>query len=231
MAFSSTKVYSPMKFLDRIYTRLGFNAMVSEDHLKAEKYFLKIRKSSNEGIGTNHNLGMVYLASGDFKKAEICFLKEIEKFGNSYSRCKVLADLYYAMEDCKKSLIYYKLSVKQAAKEPDLLLVKKRLKICANKDDFRDAVASCLICKKGVDAERDQDLEKALGYYRIAIQKDPTNVQALNNAGACYERKKDLKKALKFIKRAYELSGMPAIGKNLKNLERAISSQKDEKDD
>lgn len=220
-----------MKFFDKIYTRLGFNALVSEDYLKAEKYFQKIRRRNNEDIGTNHNLGMVYLASGDFKKAEICFLREIEKFGDSYSRCKVLADLYYAMEDSIKSLIYYKLSIKQAKNEPDLLLVEKRLKICANKDDFMDATTSCLICKKGVDAEKDQDLEKALGYYKIAIQKDQTNVQALNNAGACYERKKDLEKAVKYIKQAYELSGMPAIGKNLKNLERAISSQKDGKDD
>ncbi|MCP4118019.1 MAG: tetratricopeptide repeat protein [Desulfobacteraceae bacterium] len=217
-----------MKILDRLYARLGFNALVSEQYGKAEKYFLKIRKRTGESMGTNHNLGMVYLASGDFKRAETCYLRELEKFGGSYSRIKVLADVYYALQDAEKSLCHYRLAEGLASGEPDLPSVRERIRICENKDRFRDAAASYALCKKGIRAEQNNDLAGALDYYTKAIGKDPTNVQALNNAGVCCERQKDLEKAGKYFKQAYELSGLPAIGQNLKKIERAISSRKDE---
>jgi tetratricopeptide (TPR) repeat protein len=220
-----------MRLLDRFYTRLGFNAMVAQQHAKAEKYFLKIRSRTREAMGTNHNLGMVYLAWEDFKKAETCFLRELEIFGDSYSRSKVLADLYYAVQDAEKSLLYYRFAENLAVGEPDLLLVKNRIRICESKERFRDAATSFALCKKGVAAEQANDLAEAFDCYKRAIEKDPTNIQALNNAGACCERQKDLIQAETYIKQAYELSGMPAIGQNLRKIERAISSQKDETHD
>ena len=231
IAYSSTRVYAFMGFLDRLYTRLGFNALVSEQYEKAEKYFLKIRKRTGEALGTNHNLGMVYLACGDFERAETCFLRELEKFGDSYSRSKVLADVYYAVQNAEKSLLYYRLAEGQAFDEPDLPWVRERIGICENTDRFRDAGTSCALCKQGIRAEQNSDLAGALDYYTKAIQKDPTNVQALNNAGACCERQKNLNKAGKYFKQAYDLSGLPAIGQNLGKIERAISSQKDEPND
>lgn len=216
-----------MKILNRLYTRFGFNAMVAQQHGKAEKYFLKIRKRTREGMGTNHNLGMVYLAKGDLKSAETCFLRELEKFGDSYSRSKVLADLYYAQGNAGKSLLYYRFAEGQESDEPDLLSVKRRIKICENNDLFKEVGTSNTLCKKGIEAEENNDLPAALDCYKRAIEKDPTNVQALNNAGACYERQQDLSNAGKYIKQAYELSGLPAIGQNLKKIERAIERQKD----
>ena len=216
-----------MKLLDRLYTRLAFNSMVAQQHEKAEKYFLKIRSRTREAMGTNHNLGMVYLAWDKFEKAETCFLRELEKFGDSYCRSKVLADLYYAVQDAEKSLLYYRSAENRGVDESDLPLVKGRIRICEDKDCFRDAGTSFALCKKGVAAEQAEDLSEALDCYRRAIEKDPTNIQALNNAGACCERQKDLIQAGIYIKQAYELSGMLAIGQNLRKIERAISSQKD----
>ena len=211
-----------MKIFEKFYTRLGLNALVSQEYGKAERFFLKLRRLNRGAMGTHHNLGMVYLAMEDFDRAETCFLDEIENFGPNYSRAKVLGDLYYASRDREKSLKYYTLANGLSAGEPDYPLVKKRLHICNHEDCFRKAGISLDLYKKGVEAEGQRDFARAKDCYAKACQMDGTNVLALNNAGACSERRGDLLAAQKYFKQAHELSGLPVIGENLKKIEKAI---------
>ena len=216
-----------MNLINRFYTRLGFNALVSERYDKAEAYFLNIRNRTGGAMGTNHNLGMVYFAAGKFDLAKACFSKEIDNFGPAYSRVKALGDVYYEMGDAKQSLEQYQTALKLASGEQDIVLVKARIDICMDNKRFSDASAASDLCKKGIMAEKSENFSNALSLYADAIKKDPTNIQALNNAGACCERLKDLPKARFYFKKAFELSGLPVAGQNLKKIDNAISKQKD----
>ena len=175
-------------------------------------------------MGTNHNLGLAYLAMEAYEKAEACFLRELELFGENYSRCKVLADLYYTTGDAPKSLQFYQAAQRLEADQPDLATVKKRLAICMNADLFEKASSSRTLCKKGMQKEQAGEMDEALFCYMEAIKDDPTNILALNNAGACAQRQNDLKRAQNYFQQAHELSGFPAIAKNLKIIEAAFAT-------
>lgn len=216
-----------MSLINKFYTRLGFNALVSEQFDKAEHYFLKICKKTSYAMGSNHNLGLVYFAAGKFSSARDCFLKEIESFGPTYSRVKALGDVYYEMKDAQNSKIQYNSAIELGSNQPDLAMVKTRIDICKDNELFKKASLSTAICKKGILAEETEDFSQALTYYIDAVEKDPSNIQALNNAGACCERLKDLKKARFYFNQAFKLSGLPVIGKNLKKIDNAISKLKD----
>jgi len=211
-----------MKLLNRLYERLGFNALVSERYETARKYFLKIQRRTNGAMGTRHNLGMVDLARENFHRAFDYFLAEMKNFGENYARAKVLADVCYALGEAEKGLTYYRLAKGLAAGEKDLPQVLARIQICQDEERFKAARQSHPLCKKGIAAEKNREVSEALELYDKAIAKDPTNIQALNNAGACCQRLKKPKKAVEHFKKAYELSGLPAIGQNLKKMENTL---------
>ncbi|MCG8551293.1 MAG: tetratricopeptide repeat protein [Desulfobacterales bacterium] len=216
-----------MNLLDKLYARFGFNALVSGQHQKAETYFRKIRTRTGEAMGSNHNLGMACLAAGNLAGAKDCFLREIELFGPSYSRARVLADVYFALADQPKSLETYMLAKRLAQGEKDLPQVEERLKLCRSPGRFKAASGASSLCREGLAAEQAGDVQEALSRYVRAADLDPANVQALNNAGACLERLGKLRTAQKYFKQAFALSGLKAIEKNIKKIEKAISKQKD----
>ena len=219
--WASSIILKMIKILEKIYTRLGFNALVSGQYIKAEKYFSKLCKDTAGAMGTNHNLGLVYLAREEFEKAEICFCHELEKFGETYDRVKVLGDLYYAARNPGQSLKYYQRAKALASKEPDLPWVLQRIKICKDAEKFREAGIGIRLYKEGLGAEAENNFARAKECYAQAVLRDPTHILALNNAGACCQRQGDLSRAETYFRRAYELSGVPAIGENLKKIKKA----------
>lgn len=198
-----------------MYTRFAFNAVSSEKYEKAEKYFLKIRKMTNAQMGTNHNLGIVYMAMGQFEKAEECFLYELETFGDSFPRFKVLGDLFYAAGNRQKALLYYKYARDVAIFSELDVLLELRLSICSSEECFSEAQQAVDLRKSAIKLELQGDTENAINKYLAAAEKDPSDFQSLNNAGSCFMKTGETDNAFIYFKKAYAICPLPGIKENL----------------
>ncbi len=210
--------------LFKIYQRIAFNSIVSEDYEKALKYLLKIKSLFPERQGVDFNIGLVKFGQGKYEEAEYFFLKDLELYGESYQRFKALGDLYYIWGKREKAEDFYFKSIRLVENKKDKRLLKERISKCKSEKSFRRVQESNKKYMEGNNLFKDNLIDKALSCFEEAGNLDNTNFLAWNNQGTIYlNHKNDYEKALYCFQKALEFSDLPVILKNKKRVEKIVN--------
>jgi len=214
-----------MNLLYAFYERRALNAFVENDFLKARDLFSKMLKKWPQRIGIRHNLGLVYVALRDFSAAETCFLKDLEDYGESLSRYRALADLYFSWGQAGKAAFHYEKALAMARAEgptsqlefqADLNFMVRRLAICKKDSAFIRAMDGDAALQRGLEAQNNKNWELAYKEFAAAVEADPTNFPAWNNRGSiAMNIYKDYTEAERCFTEAARLSAAPAIRHNI----------------
>jgi tetratricopeptide (TPR) repeat protein len=210
------------KFPLNIYERLGFNAYVSGDYGKAEKWFRKMERAEPNSINVLRNLGVILMAKGDGEGAERYLLKEEKLYGPSFNRHTALADVAYARGKRKEAEKRYSL----ALAEPDCApggkaesarpLMEKRRALCADEAAFEKTRQSMATFQEAQELRSGGKFDEAIERFSLSAKLDETNWPALNNIGTIYLN--SLKKpaeAAGWFRKAFDLSRNVQIARNL----------------
>ena len=213
-------------FFIRYWERAAMNNFVMGRYAKAEEFFMKIRDVQPEKYGLGHNLGLVALALEKYEEAERYFLREIEKYGETYIRFKSLGDMYYIWGNREKCGEYYKKSLDLCEHEGDRRLLNRRIKVCGDPAAFETAMRSYAELKEGNRKMADKDFDGAYASFQKAAELDPYNFQAMNNLGALeMNHKKDIPASAEFFKKASALTSLQAIHNNYKRAQTMITKE------
>jgi tetratricopeptide (TPR) repeat protein len=196
--------------------RLAVRCFVAGDYDRAARYFESVQKRDPHRAGLNHNIGLVRMAQRRYDEAEKCFLDDLERYGDSYKRLRVTADLYYVWGNREKAKHYYERALEECEREPEQRLLQQRIQNCADEVAFERVTESHRLYTRGNEAMQSNDYQSAREYYQKSVDCDPTNYQALNNLGAVwmnYERQPE--RAVEYFERAAELSNLGSVGANL----------------
>ncbi|MFQ3619373.1 MAG: tetratricopeptide repeat protein [Spirochaetales bacterium] len=211
----------------RYWERLALNHFVMGKYEKAEEYFRKIQEVQPNKMGIGHNIGLVCLAQERYEEAEKEFLKELNRYGETYIRLKTLGDLYYLWgrrEECYK---YYTAALPLCEQEPDRKLLEKRIAYASDAATFTKAMDSYRALKKGNAFMAEKSFESSYQEFERAVALDPYNFQAWNNMGALeLNYRKNVAKAVELFQRAVEYTSLPAIHNNLKRAKAMLEKEK-----
>ncbi len=213
-----------MKFLNSLAERFGLNAYATGRFDLAEKWFRRLEKAEGESIRVLRNLGVIALARGDVKTAEKYLRREEKLFGASYRRHRSLADLCYTSLTREEASQRYAaaLADEEAKEAPaeERAFLEERLAICKDRSRFEASRESSLLFEKGKAAG---EAEEALRYFLSAVELDPTNWPALNNAGVILlGREGGAERALELFRKAAAWVRMPMIERNIALAEDAL---------
>jgi tetratricopeptide (TPR) repeat protein len=228
-----------LKLVSSFEERLGLNAYVQGDYLKALKWFRRLEGSEPDSIRVLRNLGVILLASGDAAGAKSYLLREEKLYGPSYHRHSALADLAYAVGDRKEAARRYALALEEpeasvgGATGPDGAaaamrpLLETRLALCRDESAFRRSREAMGRFKAGEGARDSGDARGAVALFEEAATLDPTAWPALNNAGTLLlNTLGDAEKARSLFERACSLSRSPQVARNLELAEQACVDAK-----
>ncbi len=207
------------------WRRKAFNSFVQGDYEKALKYFKKIYQKKSHEKGIRYNLGLTYIALGKYKEAEK-YLKEQYERDQHYINAKALGDLYYLWGKAEKASNYYSKALLGADKEKDKDFLNKRIEICDDKESFENAQKAKEILEEANELMNNEKFDKAIEKFENSIEYDPTNFIAYNNLATIYMNQfQEYEKALKYFKKADDLTENPVIKKNISNLKKAIDNK------
>lgn len=192
--------------------------MTSGKAEKAESWYRKFESMDPDNLQVLHNLGVIYISMKRFKDAEKCLLREIELYGDTEIRFRVLGDLYYSEGSRKNAGNAYQRALKLNAgwsKSTENFL-ERRIKICKNKSMFAESVESGKFYEKGSALQIEGKQRGALDFFIKAAESDSTNFIALNAAGTVLlNHFNDYGAAMEYFQKALEVSDMPLIQGNL----------------
>ena len=202
-------------FFKKLKTRLALNALALCDYEKAEKYFRKIYESGGDVQGIKHNIAVTLMAQKKYDEAEVFFLKEIEDYGESFSRLVSLGDLYYLWGKREPCLKAYSEALKESPSVKVSNLLKGRLENCRDAGRFSRVGESLNLLIEGRSLAEKGEYEKALAAFDSSFKCDGTQYQSLNEAGVILMNQyKDFSKALEYFDKAAALSDLSIIQKN-----------------
>ncbi|GAB1484627.1 hypothetical protein MASR2M78_34450 [Treponema sp.] len=222
--------------MDIIYTffeRRALNAYVVGDYAKAERGFAAMLRRGGMRLGVRHNLALARLALKDYVGAEKCFLGELEDYGESFSRLRALADLYYAWGKSDQAEQYYTeaLKIYQKDNAPSKAPIEEkrfaelRLALCRDSVAFQLSREAELALDQGNALLQEKRWDEAYVSFERAIKLDASCFPALNNLGViAMNQRKDYPDAIKRFKAAAKLSSAPALRMNLAKAEALLSS-------
>ncbi len=211
----------------RFWERAALNNFVLGRYAKAEEYFRKIQSVQPNKMGLGHNIGLVCLAQERYEEAEKEFLRELERFGETYIRLKTLGDLYYLWGKRAECARYYQNALPVCEQEADRKLIQKRIEYASNPESFERAMKSYQALKKGNACMAEKRFEEASEEFERAVQLDPFNFQAWNNIGAVeLNYRKNPARAVECFLRAVEYTSLPAIHNNLKRAQAMLGKEK-----
>jgi tetratricopeptide (TPR) repeat protein len=211
----------------RFWERAALNNFVLGRYAKAEEYFRKIRSVQPNKVGIGHNIGLVCLAQERYEEAEKEFLRELERFGETYIRLKTLGDLYYLWGKRAECAKYYQRALPECEQEADRKLIEQRIQYAADPDSFEKAMQSYQALKKGNTYMAEKLFEAAYEEFQRAVQLDPCNFQAWNNMGAVeLNYRKNPSRAVELFQRAVEYTSLPAIHNNLKRAKGMLEKER-----
>lgn len=202
--------------LEKIYERLAFNNLISNNYDKSEKYFLKIKKKNPHRQGINFNLGVIKFAKKEFSEAEKYFLNEIELYGETYERLRSIGDLYYAWGKREKCNINYEKALALCESTKERKFIKERLSYSGDREDFEKVKEGHIFFEKGCDLMNENKFDEAKKSFYSSIALDKTNFIAWNNLGSIFlNQEKDYESAVDSFERALEYSDLPVLNSNL----------------
>ncbi len=218
------------RLLILVWQRMAFNSLVSGDYQKAEKYFRRIHRYKSSDGGFEYNMGLIKLAQCDFEEAEVFFKKDLDLYGESFNRSRVMGDLYYIWGQRDKAGDWYKKSIADCTTAVDRNILKMRIQKCNSEKVFNDVRKSHISFNMGNQLVKEKKYEEGLVAFSNAVEQDNTNFQALNNKGSILMNHfHNYRDSLVCFEKALNYSSLPAISINVNKAREAIKKgNKDE---
>lgn len=210
-----------------LYRRMALNYMTAGKPGKAEKWYKRLETFEPDSLEVLHNLGVIYIALHNHKEAEKYLLKEIDLYGESDIRARVLGDLYYISGNREmagrfygKALTLLQSSSKDKSTERFL---RRRIKHCSEHQAYEKAMEGMRYYEEGAAYYSKGDYDEALRSYNKAVRYDNTSYMAMNAAGTLLMNNiKDYEQARLFFRKALELADLPLVKHNLALAEHKI---------
>lgn len=204
--------------------RKGFNALSSGDYTAAVKAFSELLEREPSRTGTRHNLGLAYLGSEEFEKAEACFLKDLELLGDYFPRFKVLGDLYYIWGRREEANRWYRRALQEKESKQSQKLITERIRQTESADAYEKVRQADEAYRQGVAALRAESYQEALDQFRRAAELNRTHVLAWNNAGSVLMNNFDSpEEARHYFQAGLEMEPLPILQMNLQKAAEAVS--------
>jgi tetratricopeptide (TPR) repeat protein len=164
------------------------------------------------------------LALKDYPGAESCFLAELEDYGDSCSRRRALADLYYAWGRAEDAAEQYSIAHRLGAADsspsrpgaPELRFAALRRETCSSPEAFAMSREASDDLDRGNALMTEKRWDDAYEVFERAAAADPSCFPALNNLGViALNQRKDFPDAVERFEAAAALSSAPALSFNL----------------
>ncbi len=218
------------KIRTAIRERRALNSFVSGDYSGAEKHFTALEKIDPHRSGLNHNLGLTAMALGRYEEAEKRFLRDHKDLGDYYPRIRVMADLYYIWGKREQAEIFYRKALENSPPDGSRRVIMERISITADPEMYEYACESAGLYAEGNILLEDKRYEDALKLFLEALEKDKTNLPALNNIGVIqmnYYR--DYSSAAETFEKGLELENLEWLEANLEKAKKALAGQKNKR--
>lgn len=213
-----------MRIVRKIQERIALNAYAVGDYRKAERLFARLAAGGESG--PVHNLGLARLALKDYAGAEACFLREIERNGESFVRLRTLGDLYFGWERRQEAAERYAAALACGASsfppppDVDSAYVRARAELCASEEAFSLALGAAAELERGNVLMSEKKWDEAYAAFERAASLDPVCYPALNNLGViAMNQRKDHRDAVGRFSAAAALTSAPAVRANLARAE------------
>jgi len=211
----------------KLYRRLALNYMTAGKPGKAERWYKRLERYEPDTLEVLHNLGVIYISLNRHTEAEKYLLKEIDLYGESEIRNRVLGDLYYISGNREmagkfygKALTLLQSGTKDKSTERFL---RRRVKHCSEELSYEKALKGMKHYEEGAAYYARGDYDEALHSYNNAVKCDNTSYMAMNAAGTLLMNNiKDYEQARLFFRKALELADLPLVKHNLALAEHKI---------
>lgn len=202
------------------FERMALNSMTAGKSLKAEKWYKRLEPLEPDNLAVLHNLGVICIDLKKFREAERYIKREIELYGESGVRLRILGDLYYNEGSMDKAgKVYGKalsLFQENGRDERTENFLRKRISICKNKSLSARAVESNMLLEQAPSLLSKGKFNDALDFFLKAAEYDKSSYMALNSAGTVLlNHVRDYAGARDCFRKALELADIPLIRSNL----------------
>jgi len=202
------------------YRRLALNSMTAGKTEKAEKWYRRLEKIEPGSLEVLHNLAVIYIGLKRYRESESYLAREIEIFGESDIRLRILGDLYYGEGNMEKAGKAYGRALamfqKGGGDKNTEKFLKKRIKNCGEKKLFAKAMEGARLFEEGSSRLKEGRHSEALDCFRRAAENDSSSYMALNAAGTILlNSEKDYNSARIYFMKALELADIPLVKNNL----------------
>lgn len=210
----------------RFLERLALNNFANGRYARAERYLKALHKHEGETQRVLRNLGLVYMAVGDYAKAGEYFRREVELFGPTSSRLQALADVAYLSGDREAAAA----RIAEALADPEIPnreMLTVRAALCADPEAFARAAGAREHFARGSALQASGRHQEALDAFRQAVAADPSDFAALNNLGSLLlDRADDPAGALEAFERSAQLADLPLVRVNILRARVALDKKK-----
>ncbi len=210
-----------------LYRRMALNFMTAGKPGKAERWYKKLEKFEPDSLEVLHNLGVIYIALNRHSEAEKYLLKEIDLYGESEIRDRVLGDLYYVSGNRDMAGRFYgkALTLLQNGSRDKSTerFLRRRIKHCSEHLSYEKAMEGMKHYEDGAALYAKGDYDEALHSYNKAVRCDNSSYLAMNAAGTLLMNNiKDYEQARNFFRKALDLADIPLVKHNLELAEYKI---------
>ncbi len=153
---------------------------------------LKQKPTDNESLNF---LGEIYFEKGALDKAEKYFKASAREF-ESVSVLHNLARLYFKKEDYQKALEYIKKALELEPKNLYLMETTRQIALKMNRNEEAEEIYKHIkeidpsfypdYEQMAVEAKNEGEYQKAVNYYTLAIQNEPSNKEYIDDRGWIY---------------------------------------------
>lgn len=203
------------------YQRRMLNAMVQASWDEAERYAQKLAGRSGLSMGLQYNLALIALGGGRTHDAYDLAERALLRYGESLRLCRLLGDISYLEGERDQALSWYTLALDGDPVEKERHLITTRLNILGDEGRYRLAhEVRDLLHQANSMMEEHPDEAKQL--YLEVVDKDPTQVEALNNLGVlALEYDKDANRAIEWFTAVLSFVDHHGAGRNLAKARKA----------
>lgn len=215
------------EFQKWLYQRLALNYMTAGKPGRAERWYKKLEKFEPDSLEVLHNLGVIYIALNRHLEAEKFLLKEIDLYGESEIRDRVLGDLYYVSGNRDMAGLFYgkalTLLQKGSKDKSTEKFLRRRIKHCSEHQSYEKAIEGMKHYEEGAALYAKGDYDEALHSYNKAVRCDNSSYMAMNAAGTLLMNNiKDYEQARNFFRKALDIADIPLVKHNLALAEHKI---------
>lgn len=204
------------------YQRRMLNAMVQHSWQEAERYTRKLMARSGESMGLQYNLALIALGAGRVEEAYDLGERAVKRYGESLRLCRLLGDISYPEGHADRARRWYSLALSDGPDRKESLLMTRRLEILGDSARY-DEVVQLLALLPKANALMEEDPEEAKRLYLQVVERDSTQVEALNNLGVLsLEEGNDAEQAIGWFTKVLALVDHQGAVRNLAKAKKAL---------